>query len=209
MIRRPLVGSRTGAVPVGSPWRCPPFPASCPIRIAVGPSPVPARSNGACGFPALRFPVRFAPWVMGPIDPERFRPRLTESLPTPPHPADSAFPGVYCPVRNIGDSPSRTAQSGGESDEGRRSAPLAFGRFPGCGRLCHLPCSSAFAVGGGFLQLLDPPWSPCRPYHPAEVPCGVGQAAACHAVFAPDQGARPSEFTFLEAAGGLTRVTAR
>ena len=35
---------------------------------------------------------------------------------------------AYCAVRNIGDSSSRTAQSGGESDEGRRSAPL--GRVP-------------------------------------------------------------------------------
>jgi hypothetical protein len=38
---------------------------------------------------------------------------------------------VYCAVRKIGDSPSRTAQSGGESDEGRRSAPL--GRVRGEG----------------------------------------------------------------------------
>jgi len=37
----------------------------------------------------------------------------------------------YCAVRKIGDSPSRTAQSGGESDEGRRSAPL--GRVRGEG----------------------------------------------------------------------------
>jgi|GEM_PF-4449281 hypothetical protein len=35
---------------------------------------------------------------------------------------------IYCAVRKIGDSPSRTAQSGRESEEGRRSAPL--GRVP-------------------------------------------------------------------------------
>jgi hypothetical protein len=29
--------------------------------------PDPASSHGACGFPALRFPVRFMPRVMGPI----------------------------------------------------------------------------------------------------------------------------------------------
>ena len=29
--------------------------------------PTPASSNGACGFPALRFPVRFTPRVMGPL----------------------------------------------------------------------------------------------------------------------------------------------
>ncbi len=34
----------------------------------------------------------------------------------------------YCAVRNIGDSPPGTAQSGGESEEGRRPAPL--GRVP-------------------------------------------------------------------------------
>jgi hypothetical protein len=28
---------------------------------------IPATSNVACGFPALRFPVRFAPRLMGPI----------------------------------------------------------------------------------------------------------------------------------------------
>ncbi len=38
---------------------------------------------------------------------------------------------IYCAVREIGDSPSRTAQSGGESEEGRRSAPL--GRVRGEG----------------------------------------------------------------------------
>ena len=36
--------------------------------------------------------------------------------------------GSYCAVRKIGDSPSRTAQSGGESEEGWRPAPL--GRVP-------------------------------------------------------------------------------
>ncbi len=37
-------------------------------------------------------------------------------------------PPTYCAVRKIGDSPSRTAQSGRESEEGRRPAPL--GRVP-------------------------------------------------------------------------------
>ena len=37
----------------------------------------------------------------------------------------------YCAVRKTGNSPSRTAQSGGESEEGRRSAPL--GRVRGEG----------------------------------------------------------------------------
>ena len=58
------VGSRTGAVPVGSPWLCPPFPASCPCRFAMSPSPAPAASNGANGFPVRRFPAGFASRVM-------------------------------------------------------------------------------------------------------------------------------------------------
>jgi hypothetical protein len=40
-------------------------------------------------------------------------------------------PPTYCAMRKIGDSPSRTAQSGGESEEGRRAAPL--GRVRGEG----------------------------------------------------------------------------
>src|SRR2546422_1118998 len=63
--------------PVGSPWLYPPFPASCPYRFAVSPSPAPASSNGANGFPVRRFPVRFASRVMGPIDWERYRAEAT------------------------------------------------------------------------------------------------------------------------------------
>ncbi len=37
----------------------------------------------------------------------------------------------YCAVRKIGDAPNETAQSGGESDEGRR--PATLGRGPGGG----------------------------------------------------------------------------
>jgi len=35
-----------------------------PYRFAVSPSPAPATSNGANGFPVRRFPVRFASRVM-------------------------------------------------------------------------------------------------------------------------------------------------
>src|SRR5208283_6122209 len=56
------------------------------------------------------------------------------------------------------------------------------------------PASAAFATGRGrLLQLLDMSWSPCCPYHPAEVTSGIGQIAACHAAFARNQEARPSE----------------
>jgi hypothetical protein len=65
-------------------------------------------------------------------------------------PATLCCRGRYCAVRKIGDSPSRTAQSGGESEEGRRAAPL--GRVPapqawvrGEGRAVACPDASARA----------------------------------------------------------------
>jgi len=61
----------------------------------------------------------------------------------------------------------------------------------------------------GFSSCLACPVSPCRPYHPAEVACGIGQIAACHAAFASEQEARPSELIFFEATCGFTCVTAR
>src|SRR6516165_61218 len=60
----------------GETWLSPPFPASCPCRVALGPSPAPAASNPACWFPAPGFPARFASWVMGPIDWACFQTRL-------------------------------------------------------------------------------------------------------------------------------------
>ena len=50
------------------PWLCPPCPASCPRRKSHRPIPGPAASNGACGFPALRSPACFVPWVMCSFD---------------------------------------------------------------------------------------------------------------------------------------------
>jgi hypothetical protein len=62
-----LEGSRLARYPVSSLWLYPPFPASCPVRFVVSPSPAPATANGAGGFPAPRFPVRFAPRVMSVV----------------------------------------------------------------------------------------------------------------------------------------------
>jgi len=39
--------------------------------------------------------------------------------------------------------------------------------------------------------------SPCCPYHPAGVPCRIGQPAPCHAAFAPRQGARLPDLSFV------------
>src|SRR5262249_17854010 len=52
-LRPPQVGSRTGA------------PGSSPFGLATFPAP--ATSHAACGFPALRAPICFAPRLMGPI----------------------------------------------------------------------------------------------------------------------------------------------
>jgi hypothetical protein len=59
------VGSGAGAVTkvwgvaVSGGFRHVPVPHSIHV-----PFPAPAQSNGACGFPALRFPVRFLPRFM-------------------------------------------------------------------------------------------------------------------------------------------------
>jgi hypothetical protein len=59
------VGSRTGAVPLRIGLSVTPrFLWECLTSLSVSPSPVPARSNAACGFPALRFPVTFTSRVM-------------------------------------------------------------------------------------------------------------------------------------------------
>src|SRR5262245_16066875 len=61
------VGSRAGAV-FRRPGLAvaPRFLWECLTSPAVNPSPAPATSNGAGGFPALRFPVRFTPRLMRP-----------------------------------------------------------------------------------------------------------------------------------------------
>src|SRR5262249_32873831 len=83
---RPLpVGSRTGARTVGSGGLSKPFALGLsPAPMAT--SPALASSNGAGGFPALRFPDDFSPGVMGPLGQQRFRDR--RPVPTPPGPVE-------------------------------------------------------------------------------------------------------------------------
>ena len=58
-------------------------------------------------------------------------------------------------------------------------------------------CSRDFSRGrGGLLQLLDMPWPPCCPYHPAGVSCRFGQPATGPAAFARQKRARPPELFF-------------
>ena len=97
-----------------------------------------------------------------------------------------------------------------------RKAPSLHGRYPASSllqaspppfrlqplsrvlRLYDLPCSTNFSMGRRrFLQLLDMSLSSCCPYHPAEVTWRFGQIAPCHAAFAPNERARPSELFFL------------
>src|SRR6516165_9755213 len=80
-----LVGSRTGARTVGSGGLSKPFALGLSPAPMVT-SPAPASSNGAGGFPALRFPDDFSPGVMGPLGQQRFRDR--KPVPTPPGPAE-------------------------------------------------------------------------------------------------------------------------
>src|SRR5262249_27116316 len=61
----------------------------------------------------------------------------------------------------------------------------------------------------GFSSCSACPCHRAAPNHPAEVASRLGQPAACHAAFAPDQRARPSESFFFEATPGFTDVTAR
>ena len=88
----PPVGSKTGARTVGSGGSSAAFASGLrPAPLAT--SPAPASSNGACGFPALRFPDDFTPGVMGPLGRQRVRDRWP--VPTPPGPAEVGLrPGI-------------------------------------------------------------------------------------------------------------------
>jgi len=61
------VGSRTGAHTLGGGFPVPRFRLWVGSQFPIATFPALAASNGACGFPALRFPVRFVSRVMGPI----------------------------------------------------------------------------------------------------------------------------------------------
>src|SRR5450759_523704 len=87
------IGSRTGAPTVGS-GEC-----SNAFAVALSPAaiitfPAPAASNVACEFLALRSPVCFGPWLMGPIRPSWLSAEQ-KRLPTPPLSASSAFAAAH------------------------------------------------------------------------------------------------------------------
>jgi len=159
----------------------PRFLWECLISPAVSPSPTPATSNGAGGFPALRSPVRFTPRLMEPA-------AAAALSATPAYSTWSAQLslrlGVYPPSQVLqidgcfyhGTPASHVA--GGITNS---RAPSLPGRYPvstllrahpppsrrqptsRCCRLYGLPSFRPFGPGrGGLLQLLDVPWSSCR-----------------------------------------------
>ena len=146
----------------------------------MGPSPAPAQSNGACGFPALRFPARFAPGVMGPSDGERFQQGATSSRLLhliPSHrPSSGRRSSIAWSCRLLGAVIRRPCLPCGERSTSSRvpwlrrhyppssllrTRPPPSRRPPtsrGTPGYRAYPASAAFATGRGrFLQLLDLP----------------------------------------------------
>ena len=207
------VGSRAGAVlrrsgPVGAPR----FLWECFIRPAVSPSPTPATSNGAGGFPALRSPVRFTPRLM--------RPAAAAALSATPAystwPAQLSLPlGVYPPsqvLQMVGAflraplppvlmEELRTAGPLGSAGVtpprryyGPIRHPLVVGRLPGGAGYTAYPAS---AVSGrdeeGFSSCSMCPGHRAVANHPAGATRRVNRAATSRAAFALQLRARPSE----------------
>jgi hypothetical protein len=178
----------------------------------IDPFPAPASSNAACGFPALRFPVRFVSRFMrlslstvlsAAIRLQHtppFSPGSTSDADRPSprrisfdsDPADRWTPLSGRPRQSLLSKESRTAGplcSAGvtplPSSYGPSRHRLVFDRFPGGYRLYDLPCSTDFSMGRGrLLQLLSVSLSPCCPYHPAGVSDRISQFAIVHAAFA-------------------------
>jgi hypothetical protein len=162
----------------------PRFLWECLISPAVNPSPTPATSNGAGGFPALRSPACFTPRLMGPAavaalwavahghgllhlvhatQPSPWRISSPSGLAARWVPL-SSHPCLPCWWRNC-----RTAgllRSTGITPLRRYYEPirhpLVVSRFPGAAGYTAYPASAAFAAGrGGLLQLLAVFLSPC------------------------------------------------
>jgi len=175
-------------------------------------------------------PTRPGPLFGRPVHhrgcPHRLRPGASpQALRIPPHGGHPALPdhpdrgqrGIT-PAFGYGalhPSARRTSTSLSTLLPGTHSGPIRHplvvrplpGGLPVIGRT-QLPSLSR-RDEEGFSSCSTCPVSPCCPYHPAEVADGLGQAAAGHAAFARNQGARPSELLSNEATSGFTCVTAR
>ena len=181
----PPVGSRTGAVRRRSGLAVAPrFLWECLTSPAVNPSPTPATSNGAGGFPALRFPARFTPGVMRPSPPAALSA-------APVWAAYSTCPGRLGLRPRVKPPPEvlqidgclyhHTPASLVDGSVANSRAPSLPGRYPAspllwappppsrrrptsrCCRLYGLPSFRPFGPGrGGLLQLLGMSLLPCR-----------------------------------------------
>jgi hypothetical protein len=147
-----LVGSRAGAVPRRPGLSVAPrFLWECLTSPTVSPSPAPATSNGAGGFPALRSPARFAPRLMRPATAAALSAVVTAYSTCP---ARSGLPpSVYPPSQVLqidgcfyhGTPASRVA--GGVTDS---RAPSLHGHYPASPLLrAHPPPSRRQPISRG------------------------------------------------------------
>ena len=178
------VGSRAGAVFCRPGLSVAPrFLWECLTSPAVNPSPTPATSNGAGGFPALRSPARFTPRLMRPTQAAALGAVPTATTYSTWSARHSLPPGVYPPAQVLQidgcfyhGTPASPVAAGVTSSRapslhGRYSASSLLRTHPPpsrrrptsrCYRLFGLPRFRPFGSGrGGFLQLLAVPVSPC------------------------------------------------
>jgi hypothetical protein len=162
----------------------PRFRRECLTSLAVSPSPAPATSNGADGFPVHRSPARFTPEVMRPSGMAALSAATLLSPPTPPGPTATAFARAYslrlrscrsagafirAPLPPVLAEELRTAGPLGSAAitplrrySGPIRHPLVVGPLPGAAGYRAYPAAADFAAGrGGLLQLLAVSWSPC------------------------------------------------
>jgi len=102
---------------------------ACLVTRASTPSALRPESSTGALHQVICCEIERRPIVRDDTDRAAFVERVEQVLATTGTPC-------YCAVRKIGDTPTGTAQSGGEPDEGRRSAPL--GRVRGEGRALAL-----------------------------------------------------------------------
>jgi len=160
----------------------PRFLWECLTSPAVNPSPTPATSNGAGGFPALRSPVRFTPRFMrltaAAALSAAVRRLLHLARPEKPSPwrispvSGLAAAGCFSQGTPASHVVARVTNSRAPSLHRHysvssllRAHPPPSRRRPTsrCCRLYGLPSFRPFGSGrGGLLQLLDGSWSSCR-----------------------------------------------
>jgi hypothetical protein len=214
------VGSRTGAPTLGSGG------CSTAFAVALNPAaiitfPAPATSNVACGFPALRSPVCFGLWLMGPIRPSRLSAEqnvclLHLSQPRQPSPQRiSSGSGLANNRARLSVRPCLPYSQKNYKQQGR-FAPRALPRFIATsGPSDSLSPSARFPGVPGYTAYLAPPISqrdeeglsscsarPCHhavDNHPAGVFQRISPFALVHIAFTVDVVGSASEAESFEA----------